>query len=66
MKRTKFTQDDSVALTVTLSVSIVMVLFSLWYTLDMNQNFRPSFIEVEFGSSDREHWQNFLKLRKKK
>ncbi len=49
MKKTKFTQDDSVALTVTLSVSIIMVLFSLWYTLDMNQNFRPSFIEVEFG-----------------
>lgn len=49
MSNSKFTKDDSVALTVTLSVSIVMVLFSLWYTLDMNQNFRPSFIEVEFG-----------------
>ena len=49
MNNSKFTKDDSVALTVTLSVSIVLVLFSLWYTLDMNQNFRPSFIEVEFG-----------------
>lgn len=49
MDKSKFTKDDSFALTVTLSISIVMVLFSLWYTLDMNQNFRPSFIEVEFG-----------------
>lgn len=49
MDKSKFTEDDSFALTVTLSISIVMVLFSLWYTLDMNQNFRPSFIEVEFG-----------------
>tara|TARA_R110002124_G_scaffold221839_1_gene387305 strand:+ start:25879 stop:26700 length:822 start_codon:yes stop_codon:yes gene_type:complete len=49
MDKPKFTKDDSFALTVTLSVSIVLVLFSLWYTLDMNQNYRPSFIEVEFG-----------------
>ncbi|WP_018127516.1 energy transducer TonB [Balneola vulgaris] len=49
MGKSKFTKDDSIALTVTLSVSIVMLLFSLWYTLDMNQTFRPSFVEVEFG-----------------
>jgi outer membrane biosynthesis protein TonB len=49
MNKSKFTKDDSFALTVTLSVSIVLVLFSLWYTLDMNETFRPSFIEVEFG-----------------
>jgi len=49
MDKSGFTKDDSFALTVTLSVTIVTVLFSLWYTLDMNQNVRPSFIEVEFG-----------------
>ncbi len=49
MKNSRFNKDDGFALTVTLSVSIALVLFSLWYTLDMNQNFRPSFIEVEFG-----------------
>ncbi len=49
MDNSGFTKDDSVALTVTLSLSIIMVLFSLWYTLDMNQNYRASFIEVEFG-----------------
>lgn len=49
MDKSKFTKDDSFALTVTLGISIVLVLFSLWYTLDMNQNFRPSFIEIEFG-----------------
>ncbi len=49
MDKNGFNKDDSVALTVTLSVSIVMVLFSLWYTLDVNQNYRASFIEVEFG-----------------
>ncbi len=44
-----FTQDDQRALGVTLSVAVVMLAFSLWYTIDMGKNLRPSFIEVEFG-----------------
>ncbi len=44
-----FTQDDQRALGVTLSVAVVLLAFSLWYTIDMGKNLRPSFIEVEFG-----------------
>ncbi len=49
MKKSRFSQDDGFALTVTLGTGIVLLLFSLWFTLDMNQNYRPSFVEIEFG-----------------
>ena len=45
----KFTKDDKRALYSTIGMAVVMLLFSLWYTIDMSRNFRPSFIEVEFG-----------------
>lgn len=45
----EFTKDDQRAFSVTISISIVLVVFSLWYTIDMGRNMRPSFIEVEFG-----------------
>jgi TonB family protein len=45
----QFTKDDTRALIVTVSVAVGMLLFSLWYTIDMGRNMRPSFIEVEFG-----------------
>ena len=44
-----FTKDDSRAFFVTIAVATVMLVFSLWYTIDMGRNMRPSFIEVEFG-----------------
>jgi len=66
MNKPKFTKDDSFALTVTLSVSIVLVLFSLWYTLDMNQNFRPSFIEVEFGEFKTGTLAEFSEVKEEK
>lgn len=49
MGRYKFTDHDRFALKVTLVINAVLLIFSLWYTLDMNQNVRPSYIEVEFG-----------------
>ncbi|MEQ9308327.1 MAG: TonB family protein [Balneolaceae bacterium] len=47
--KTQFTKDDQRALTATLSIAVVLLAFSLWYTIDMGRNLRPSFIEVEFG-----------------
>lgn len=44
-----FTKDDSRALIATISIASLMLAFSLWYTIDMGRNMRPSFIEVEFG-----------------
>lgn len=49
MGKFNFTQDDRLALYVTIGINAVLLLFSLWYTFDMNQNTRPSYIEVEFG-----------------
>ncbi|MTI87412.1 MAG: TonB family protein [Balneolaceae bacterium] len=49
MSKQNFTKDDSLALTVTLTVNILFLLFSLWFTIDMGQNLRPAFLEVEFG-----------------
>jgi TonB family protein len=49
MGKFNFTQDDRLALYVTIGINTVLLIFSLWYTLDMNQNTRPSYIEVEFG-----------------
>lgn len=49
MANFQFTEDDRLALYVTLGVNTVLLLFSLWYTFDLNKNARPSYIEVEFG-----------------
>ena len=45
----QFTKDDSRALIATIGVAGVLIAFSLWFTIDMGRNIRPSFIEVEFG-----------------
>lgn len=45
----QFTKDDGRALAVTLGLAVIMLAFSLWYTIDMGRSLRPSFIEVEFG-----------------
>ena len=45
----QFTKDDQRALGTTIGVAVVLLAFSLWYTIDMGRNLRPSFIEVEFG-----------------
>lgn len=66
MDQAKFTKNDSVALTVTLSVTIVLLLFSLWYTLDMNQNYRASFIEVEFGEYQTGTLAEFSEVQEEK
>ncbi|MGB0345929.1 MAG: hypothetical protein ACPGGA_00515, partial [Balneolaceae bacterium] len=44
-----FTKDDGRALIATIGVASLLLAFSLWYTIDMGRNMRPSFIEVEFG-----------------
>lgn len=49
MFKFNFNKDESVALTTTLSISIVLLVFSIWYTLDMGHGYRPSFIEIELG-----------------
>lgn len=49
MKKPRFTKDDNLALSVTLGINIALLLFSLLYTLDMSNQVRPSYIEVEFG-----------------
>ncbi|MEO1021490.1 MAG: TonB family protein [Bacteroidota bacterium] len=49
MPDNRFNKDDGRALTVTLTLGVALLAFSLWYTIDMNRNNRPSFIEVEFG-----------------
>ena len=43
------TKDDQRALIGTVGIATVLLVFSLWYTIDMGLNTRPSFIEVEFG-----------------
>lgn len=45
----QFTKDDQRALGTTIGVAVLLLAFSLWYTIDMGRNLRPSFIEVEFG-----------------
>lgn len=49
MRKFNFTKDDRLALYVTLGINTALLLFSIWFTLDMNKNARPSYIEVEFG-----------------
>lgn len=49
MGKYTFTDDDRLALYVTLGLNTAILIFSLWFTLDMNSNVRPSYIEVEFG-----------------
>ena len=66
MNNFKFNKDESIALTTTLSISILLVLFSLWYTLDMNQSFRPSFIEVEFGEFKTGTLADFSEVKNEK
>jgi TonB family protein len=44
-----FTKDDQRALIVTIGSAVMLLGFSLWFTIDMGRNMRPSFIEVEFG-----------------
>ena len=45
----QFTQDDGRALVATILMASALLAFSLWFTIDMGRNMRPSFIEVEFG-----------------
>lgn len=45
----KFSKDDRIATITTFGLNAAILLFSLWYTIDLSQNFRPSFIEVELG-----------------
>lgn len=45
----QFTKDDQYALLATIGVAGILLAFSLWFTIDMGRNLRPSFIEVEFG-----------------
>lgn len=59
----KFTKDDQRALTVTLSVAVSLLLFSLWYTIDMGRNLRPSFIEVEFGEFQSGQLSQFSEVK---
>ncbi len=47
--KSQFTKDDQRALGATIGAAVVLLAFSLWYTIDMGRNLRPSFIEVEFG-----------------
>lgn len=49
MKLPNFSKDDSRALIATISFNLIFLLFSLLFTIDMGQNLRPSFMEVEFG-----------------
>lgn len=45
----QFTKDDGRALIATLVFATLLLSFSLWYTIEIGKNLRPSFIEVEFG-----------------
>lgn len=49
MGKYQFTEDDRRALYVTVGLHAILLIFSLLYTLEMNSNVRPSYIEVEFG-----------------
>lgn len=45
----KIKEEDRFALAVTGGLHVVLLVFFLLYTFSINQNLRPSFIEVEFG-----------------
>lgn len=49
MYRFNLNKDDKLALGVTLGINITLLVFSLLFTINTNENHRPSFIEVEFG-----------------
>lgn len=49
MANYSFNDTDRKALYISLGINAAILIFSLLYTLDMNQNARPSYIEVEFG-----------------
>lgn len=63
MNTPNFTKDDGIALTVTLSLCVALLLFSLWYTIDMHTSNRPSFIEVEFGEYKAGSLAEFSKVK---
>ena len=45
----QFTKDDGRALIATLLFASLSLSFSMWYTIEIGRNLRPSYIEVEFG-----------------
>lgn len=63
---TQFTKDDQRGLMGTISVATVLLLFSLWYTIDMGKNLRPSFIEVEFGEFQTGRLSEFSEVQNEK
>lgn len=49
MGKYRFTKDDRFALYVTTGIHVALLIFSLLYTITLNNSTRPSYIEVEFG-----------------
>ena len=41
--------DERRGLAVSSITALLLLLFSIWYSIDMDEGMRPSFIEVEFG-----------------
>ena len=41
--------DERRGLAVSGITALLLLLFSIWYNIDLDQGMRPSFIEVEFG-----------------
>ena len=62
----QFTKDDERGLMGTISVAVILLLFSLWYTIDMGKNMRPSFIEVEFGEFQTGRLSEFSEVQNEK
>ena len=59
-----FTKDDQRALFSTIGIATLLLAFSLWYTIDMGRNLRPSFIEVEFGEFQTGRLTQFSEVEK--
>lgn len=49
MKFPDFTKDDSLALSITIALNTALLIFSLLFTINPDGDYRPSYIEVEFG-----------------
>lgn len=49
MAKYSFNDTERNALYISIGINAAILIFSLLYTLDMNNNARPSYIEVEFG-----------------
>jgi len=49
MEDSKFSKDDQFAAAVTIGINAILLIFAFWYTIDLNKNIRPSYIEIEFG-----------------